>query len=216
VIVAGLVGPPCLNRFQVRRRVKSARANGDPVRAQPRLPEKRGAALLAERISRIRHRVEPSQVAIIILDLQVSDTGGRGGHVMTGKAPATVAMAVKDVPDVSDDLEGDPSAKAPPRCPGCRVHVLAPPSSRVRPGAMRVTSTQARATCPLPSVVMVPPFLGALCPHQSDETAHRTVRLARRLTFRGVASSGLVRAGDGRRTAGACGRDLPGATRRNR
>ena len=31
VIVAGLVGPPCLNCFQVRRRVKSPGANGDPV-----------------------------------------------------------------------------------------------------------------------------------------------------------------------------------------
>jgi hypothetical protein len=36
---------------------------------------------------------------------------------------------------------------------------------------------------------MVPPFLGRICPHQSDETAHRIVRLARRLTFRGATSS---------------------------
>src|SRR5260370_24598530 len=63
-------------------------------------------------------------------------------------------------------------------------------------------------------VVMVPSFLGTSCPHQFDETAHRTVRLARRLTFREVVSSNSWRAGDGRRTAGPCGRDLPGATRR--
>src|SRR5215472_12218995 len=50
---------------------------------------------------------------------------------MTGEASATVAMAVEDVPEVSEDLEGDPTAKAPPRCPGCRVHVLAPPCGRL-------------------------------------------------------------------------------------
>src|SRR6516164_3025691 len=44
--------------------------------------------------------------------------------------------------------------------------------------------------CPGPvGVVMVPSFLGAFCPHQFDETPHRTVRLARRLTFRGATSS---------------------------
>jgi hypothetical protein len=32
-------------------------------------------------------------------------------------------------------------------------------------------------------VVMVPPFLGRVCPHLFDKTAHRIVRLARRLTF---------------------------------
>ena len=31
--------------------------------------------------------------------------------------------------------------------------------------------------------------LGRICPHQFDETPHRTVRLARRLTFRGAVSS---------------------------
>jgi len=31
--------------------------------------------------------------------------------------------------------------------------------------------------------------LGRICPHQFDKTAHRNVRLARRLTFRGVALS---------------------------
>ena len=31
--------------------------------------------------------------------------------------------------------------------------------------------------------------LGRICPHQFDETPHRTVRPARRLTFRGVVSS---------------------------
>jgi hypothetical protein len=36
---------------------------------------------------------------------------------------------------------------------------------------------------------MVPPFRGAFCSHQFDETAHRTVRLARRLTFGEVVSS---------------------------
>jgi hypothetical protein len=36
---------------------------------------------------------------------------------------------------------------------------------------------------------MVPASLGRICPHQFDETANRTVRLARRLTFRGVVSS---------------------------
>ncbi len=32
-------------------------------------------------------------------------------------------------------------------------------------------------------------LLGHICPHQFDETSHRTVRLARHLTFRGVVSS---------------------------
>jgi hypothetical protein len=31
--------------------------------------------------------------------------------------------------------------------------------------------------------------LGRICPYQFDETAHRNVRLARRLTFQRVASS---------------------------
>src|ERR1022692_4906719 len=38
-------------------------------------------------------------------------------------------------------------------------------------------------------VVMVPPSLGRICPHHFDKTAHRNVRSARRLTFRGVALS---------------------------
>src|SRR5215472_17696303 len=131
MIVAGLAGPPCVNCFQVRRRVKGPGADGDPVSGEPRLPEKRGAALLAEGISRIRHWVEPPQFAIIILDLKVSGIGSCGGHVMACEAAAPVAMAVEDVPEVSEDLEGDPTAKAPPRSPGCRVHVRAPPCSRL-------------------------------------------------------------------------------------
>src|SRR5215472_3354838 len=131
MIVAGLVGPPCLNCFQLRRRVKSPGANGDPVSGQPRPPEKRGAAFLAEGVSRLGHWVEPPQVAFIIFDLQVSGFGRGGGHVMTGEAPAPVAMAVDDVPQVSEDLEGDPTAKAPPRGPGCRAHVRAPPYGRL-------------------------------------------------------------------------------------
>src|SRR5215469_2346349 len=144
MIIAGLAGPPCVNCFQVRRRVKGPGTDGDPVSGEPRLPEKRGAAFLAEGISRIRHWVEPPQVAFIILDLQVCDTGGGGGHVMTGEAPATVAMAVEDVPEVSEDLEGDPTAKAPPRCPGCRVHVLAPPCGRLSFSAPARSSAAAR------------------------------------------------------------------------
>ena len=144
MIVTGLAGPPGTNCFQVRRRVKSPGADGDPVRSDPRLPEKRGAAFLAEGISRIRHRVEPPQVAIIILDLKVSDIGGCRGHVMACEAPAPMAMAVEDVPEVSEDLEGDPAAKASPRCPRCRIHALPPPCGRLRldaPG--QVTAPQA-------------------------------------------------------------------------
>src|SRR5215470_720890 len=126
MIIAGLAGPPCLNCFQVRRRVKGPGADGDPVSSEARLPEERGAAFLAEGISRVRHWVEPPQVAIIIPDLKVGGIGGCGGHVVACEASASVAMAVEDVPEVSEDLEGDPTAKAPPRCPGCRVHVLAP------------------------------------------------------------------------------------------
>jgi hypothetical protein len=42
---------------------------------------------------------------------------------------------------------------------------------------------------------MVLPVLGAFALHHFDEITHRTVRLARRLTFGGVVSSGGVRAG---------------------
>src|SRR5215472_2457223 len=38
-------------------------------------------------------------------------------------------------------------------------------------------------------VVMCRRLLGRICPHQFDKTAHRNVRLARRLTFRRVALS---------------------------
>jgi hypothetical protein len=131
VIVAGFIGPPCLNGSQARRRVKSPGADGDPARGEPRLPEERGAAFLAEGVSRFRHGVEPSQVRIFILDLQVSDIGGCGGHMVPREAPAPVAMAVEDVPEVSEDLEGNRPAKTPPRGPGCRVHALPPPRGRL-------------------------------------------------------------------------------------
>ena len=150
MIVAGLVGPPGPNCFQVRRRVKSPGADGDPVRSEPRLPEKRGAAFLAEGISRIRHRVEPPQVAIIILDLKISDIGGCRGHVMACEAPAPMAMAVEDVPEVSEDLEGDPTAKASPRCPRCRIHVLPPPCGRLRldaPGQVTAPASRTSRSC---------------------------------------------------------------------
>src|SRR5262249_41923167 len=133
VIVAGLVGPPCLNRFQPSRRVKSPSADRDPVSAEPRLPEKRGAAFLAEGVSRFRHWIEPSQIRISIVDHEVGDIGRWGGHMVTREAPAPVAMAVEDVPEVSEDLEENRAAKAPPRCPGCRVH-----SSRLPPAGYLV------------------------------------------------------------------------------
>jgi hypothetical protein len=129
VIVAGLVGPPRLNRFQSGRRVKSPSADRDPVSGEPRLPEKRGAAFLAERVSCVRHGIEPSQSRICILDREVGDIGRCGGHVVTREAPAPVAMAVEDVPKVSEDLEGNHAAQAPPRCPGSGVH-----ASRLTPG----------------------------------------------------------------------------------
>src|SRR5262249_50087433 len=94
--------------------------------------------------------VEPPQVAIIILDLKVSGIGSCGGHVMACEAAAPVAMAVEDVPEVSEDLEGDPTAKAPPRCPGCRVHVLSPPRGRLclgAPGRVIAPARRAARSC---------------------------------------------------------------------
>src|SRR5579863_1442845 len=91
VIVTGLVGPPCLNRFQPGRRVKGSGANRDTVRGELRLPEERGTAFPAEGVSRFRHRIEPSQLRAIVLDRQVGRIGRGGGHVVTREAPAPVA-----------------------------------------------------------------------------------------------------------------------------
>jgi len=45
---------------------------------------------------------------------------------MTCEAPASMAMAVEDVPEVSENLKGNRSAKALSRRSGCRIHALAP------------------------------------------------------------------------------------------
>jgi hypothetical protein len=70
---------------------------------------------------------EPGRPPELAPNCSVARAGGCpvrsvAGHVVTREAPAPVAMAVEDVPEVSEDLEGNRPAKAPPRCPGCRVH----------------------------------------------------------------------------------------------
>jgi hypothetical protein len=70
--------------------------------------------------------------------------------VMACEAPAPMAMAVEDVPEVSEDLEGDPSAKASPRCPRCRIHVLTPPCGRLRldaPGQVTAPASRTGRSC---------------------------------------------------------------------
>jgi hypothetical protein len=70
--------------------------------------------------------------------------------VMACEAPAPMAMAVEDVPEVSEDLEGDPTAKASPRFPRCRIHVLPPPCGRLRldaPGQVTAPASRTGRSC---------------------------------------------------------------------